>query len=830
MAAGRIVISEYTPARDRNDQLVAGAKMFVYTNRTTTLATIYTTAALTTPLANPVVANASGQWAEVWADDALLFTVSITGPDGESIGNPSVFDDYSPSTNFAITDVLEYKAPVRVASTANITIASALINGSTIDGVTVATGDRVLLKDQSTGSQNGIYVVVASGAASRSGDADTSAKVLSGTTMFVSEGTANGGGVFTLTTPNPIVLGTTALTFSRYAGIGVLPVANGGTGSSTASGARTNLAVVGTAELAASGGSALVGFLQSGADAASETVQTNLRRIVVCPEQFSGTDQQKVYAALQSAGDVPGGQLVARIVRLSRFYDTTATLDVPAYVTIEGTSQGRAGLRPTMSSGPALRVSTLAGSSNFLTEWRDFTIDGVNATGSAHALEITGEKNSMLSRITFSNFDTTSHAVRLLLGCQSIVFDQCRWLNNRLHQRIGVPYVGTSYPTTVTHRSCIYENGLITGAEAVIVEDSSSCMWDQKCVLQGNLQPVLFRVTSSANEQSIAEHQWLSPWIEGNGAGPTWSFEGNAAKPLTNCVIEGAAIHGTVPSALVYAINTDRLQTQNNFIPAGYTLLSDGGGNTRYNQTSAFLYQLNTATFADVDGTNHRVWAPDGDVVFYAGATENLHTNTTHRFASIGAASDFAIINSAGVRSNASFLLAANKLADVDGTNHRIFAPDGDITAYFGATENLFPNTTHRFSSIGVAADFAIINSTGIRSNGTFLIGANTVLDIDGTNHRLFAPDGDPVFYAGATENLHRNATHRFSNQAVSVDYGIFSSVGLNLGAGLALQIGGTQVVGARGAAVADATDAASAITQLNALLARCRAHGLIAT
>jgi hypothetical protein len=240
MAAGRIVISEFAPARDRNDALVAGAKMFVYTNGTTTLASIYTSAALTTALANPVVANSSGQFAQVWADASLIYTVSITGPNGESIGNPSVFDDYSPSTNFAVSQVEEYKAPVRVASTANITIASALINGSTIDGVVVATGDRVLLKDQSTGSQNGIYVVVASGAAMRAGDADTSAKVLSGMTMFVSEGTANGGAVFTLTTANPIVLGTTALVFSRYAGIGILPIANGGTGSATADGALTN--------------------------------------------------------------------------------------------------------------------------------------------------------------------------------------------------------------------------------------------------------------------------------------------------------------------------------------------------------------------------------------------------------------------------------------------------------------------------------------------------------------------------------------------------------------------------------------------------------------
>jgi hypothetical protein len=57
-----------------------------------------------------------------------------------------------------------WKEPVRCASTANVTLASGVENGDTLDGITLATGDRILLKDQSTGSQNGIYTVNASGA------------------------------------------------------------------------------------------------------------------------------------------------------------------------------------------------------------------------------------------------------------------------------------------------------------------------------------------------------------------------------------------------------------------------------------------------------------------------------------------------------------------------------------------------------------------------------------------------------------------------------------------------------------------------------------------
>jgi hypothetical protein len=68
---------------------------------------------------------------------------------------------------------IDWKASVRAATTSDITLSSDLENGDVVDGVTLATGDRVLVKNQSTGSQNGIYVVKASGAPDRSTDADS---------------------------------------------------------------------------------------------------------------------------------------------------------------------------------------------------------------------------------------------------------------------------------------------------------------------------------------------------------------------------------------------------------------------------------------------------------------------------------------------------------------------------------------------------------------------------------------------------------------------------------------------------------------------------------
>lgn len=111
----------------------------------------------------------------------------------------------------AIAQGLDPKASVRVMTTADITLSGT----QTIDGVAVVAGDRVLVKNQTTGSQNGIYVV-ATGAWARSVDADTSAKVTTGMYTFVEDGTVGGGSGMNLITKAPITLGTTALVFSQF--------------------------------------------------------------------------------------------------------------------------------------------------------------------------------------------------------------------------------------------------------------------------------------------------------------------------------------------------------------------------------------------------------------------------------------------------------------------------------------------------------------------------------------------------------------------------------------------------------------------------------------
>lgn len=120
---------------------------------------------------------------------------------------------------------LDWKASARVASTTNINLASP---GATINGVTMATNDRFLAKDQSTGSQNGIYVWNgAASAATRATDADASAEVSSGMAVPVTEGSVDPDVTWVLGTNDPITLDTTALVFAKLGGGGGTYTADG---------------------------------------------------------------------------------------------------------------------------------------------------------------------------------------------------------------------------------------------------------------------------------------------------------------------------------------------------------------------------------------------------------------------------------------------------------------------------------------------------------------------------------------------------------------------------------------------------------------------------
>jgi hypothetical protein len=154
--------------------------------------------------------------------------VALTGGSITGLGDPATSSEAA-TKNYVDNLVagLRTRAVARLASTANVVIASELENGDTIDGVTLVTGDRVLLKNQSTASQNGLYIVVASGAASRDPEFDTITE-LAGQLILVSEGSANADDLYLCTTDASATLGSSAITYTQ-----VFP-SSGGTVTSVA--------------------------------------------------------------------------------------------------------------------------------------------------------------------------------------------------------------------------------------------------------------------------------------------------------------------------------------------------------------------------------------------------------------------------------------------------------------------------------------------------------------------------------------------------------------------------------------------------------------------
>lgn len=115
---------------------------------------------------------------------------------------------------------MDVKASVRLATTAAGTLATSFAAGSVVDGVTLATNDSILIKDQAVGSENGFYTINAGGAPTRRSDSDTTGEVTGGATVWVNEGTANGDTGWTLTTNDTIILGTTSLVFTQTSALG----------------------------------------------------------------------------------------------------------------------------------------------------------------------------------------------------------------------------------------------------------------------------------------------------------------------------------------------------------------------------------------------------------------------------------------------------------------------------------------------------------------------------------------------------------------------------------------------------------------------------------
>jgi hypothetical protein len=184
-----------------------------------------------TNLPNPTNAGDAANKAYVDAQDALRLALTggtMTGVIAMSnnkvtgVATPTADQD---AANKAYVDNvvqgIDAKASCAAATTGNVTLSGT----QTIDGYALAVGQRVLVKDQSTASQNGIYVV-ASGSWSRSADADTWDELVAAFT-FIEHGTTNANNGYICTIPASGTLGTTAVTWAQFSGAGQITAGTG---------------------------------------------------------------------------------------------------------------------------------------------------------------------------------------------------------------------------------------------------------------------------------------------------------------------------------------------------------------------------------------------------------------------------------------------------------------------------------------------------------------------------------------------------------------------------------------------------------------------------
>ena len=188
-----------------------------------------------TVLVGPASGSAAAPTFRALVAADLLKLNEFTAPDGAISANSQKITNLATPTADGdaaskqyvdgVSQGLDVKDSCVAATTGNITISTALNNGDTLDGVSLSTNDRVLVKDQSTASENGIYIVGSSPA--RADDLAAGADA-AGMFTFVEQGTVNADNGFVCTSnKGSAVVGTNNLSFAQFSGAGQITAGDG---------------------------------------------------------------------------------------------------------------------------------------------------------------------------------------------------------------------------------------------------------------------------------------------------------------------------------------------------------------------------------------------------------------------------------------------------------------------------------------------------------------------------------------------------------------------------------------------------------------------------
>lgn len=260
---------------------------------------------------------------------------------------------------------LSWKSAVRVATIANGALATAFANGQTVDGVVLATGNDILLKNQTTATENGIYTVNASGAPTRRADFAVGMDA-KGAAVSVTEGTANGDKVF-IQTVEPAIINTANLSFTQLGGGGATYVAGLGlsdtptntfnvdTGVASATGLEISADTVRIAATAAGaglgggGGTALIVNAGTGITTTGDAVNIDTS---IVPRKFTNSATHTASATISLTHSLGHRDYVVSVCIDATGEDVTAGVDITKNLTtvdaVFSASQGSNTIRVTV--------------------------------------------------------------------------------------------------------------------------------------------------------------------------------------------------------------------------------------------------------------------------------------------------------------------------------------------------------------------------------------------------------------------------------------------------------------------------------------------------
>ncbi len=462
----------------------------------------------------------------------------------------------------AVASGLTIKASVRAATTANISdLAAGAPN--TLDGVSLSANDRILVKNQSTGSQNGIYYVVtvgsgANGAWSRTADADSSAEIPNGMFVWVNEGTTNADTGWALTSDGIITLGSTSLVFTQFTGVGQI-VAGAGltkTGPNTLDiGAGTGITVnADTIQISAS-------YVGQTSITTLGTVTTGGWNGTVIGSQYGGTGQN--FSA--SSG-------------LVKFASGTASVVTAPSGTVVGTSDTQTLTNKTLDNTNTVTLSDSL-----------FTLQDNGDSTKQARFELSGITTANTRVFTLPDGDTTLVGTALT-----------QTLNNKSIAGTGLSFLGsTSGAINVLAAATAGTNTLTLPAITGTVITSGDTGSVTNTMLAGSIanaklaNSTISGISLGSNLSTLTISTGLSGTSYNGSAGVTIAIDSTVAtltgsQTLTNKTLTSPVLNGTVSGTAASSAATANLlvlrdsnaNTSVNNVLLGYTTTATAAGTT----------------------------------------------------------------------------------------------------------------------------------------------------------------------------------------------------------------------------------------------------------